>query len=266
MRAAQRPDCRRAKAGNGLSEQDSRPSVGWAKDKRDYNDRLFGTGLRGWFHGGRFRWLRVQIRRRSSAPPSVLEIGCFDGKVLNFIAPSPRRYLGLDANWEGGLDLAKVKWAGFQGAEFRKCQKPEEVPTGERFDVAIVMETLEHLPDDVLDGYIARLREVTDGYLLITSPNEIGPVCFAKQIVKKAFLGGSSFSWADIWNATLGRTERIVRDEHRGFNYRHLIETLRKSFDVESVHGIPFSWAPPYLNFTVGIVLVPKPKERQPAR
>lgn len=248
-----------------MSEQDSRPSVGWAKDKRNYNDRLFGTGLRGWFHGGRFRWLREQIRRRSSMPPSVLEIGCFDGKVLNFIAPAPRRYLGLDANWEGGLDLAKVKWAGFPGAEFRKCQNPEEVPTGERFDVAIVMETLEHLPDDVLDGYIARLREVTDGYLLITSPNEIGPVCFAKQIVKKAVFGGSSFGWADIWNATLGRTERIVRDEHRGFNYRVLIETLRKSFDVESVHGIPFSWVPPYLNFTVGIVLVPKSRHQQSA-
>ncbi|MCC6265352.1 MAG: methyltransferase domain-containing protein [Bryobacterales bacterium] len=203
-----------------------------------------------------------QVRKRSSSPPSVLETGCFDGKVLNFITPTPRRYLGLDANWEGGLDLAKIKWAEFPGAEFRKCQTPEEVPTGERFDVAIVMETLEHLPDDVLDGYIARLREVTDGYLLVTSPNESGPVCFAKQIVKKALLGGSSFSWADIWNATLGLTRRIVRDEHRGFNYRHFIETLRKSFDVVSVQGIPFPWAPPYLNFTVGIVLAPKSKGR----
>lgn len=193
-----------------------------------------------------------------------MEIGCYDGKVLRFISPAPRRYLGLDANWEGGLDLAKTQWADFAGADFQKCEKPDDVPTDERFDVAIVMETLEHLSDEVLEGYIARLRAVTTGYLLVTAPNEIGPVCLCKQIVKKAIFGGSSFSWMDIWNATIGQTQRIVRDEHRGFNYRRLIETLGRSFRVESIHGIPFSWVPPYLNFTVGIVLLPKSQEPKP--
>lgn len=244
------------KAGNALNEQESGASVGWAGDHRGYNERLFGKGLRGWLHSGRFRWLRRHILKRSSTPLAVIEIGCFDGKVLGYI--SPRRYLGLDANWEGGLDLARVRWAELPGVDFQKCETPEQVPTEERFDVAIVMETLEHLPEYVLDGYIERLLQVTDKYLFVTAPNEIGPVCFVKQVAKKLALGGSAFSWRDIWHATLGKTEHIQRDEHRGFNYRKLIERLSRSFDVECVEGIPASWIPAYLNFTVGIVLRPK--------
>jgi hypothetical protein len=241
-----------------LSEPNPDLAFPWAKDTRSYNDRLFGPGLRGWIHRARFRWVATQYEKRSSSPPAVLEIGCFDGKTLDYLDPSPRRYLGLDANHEGGLDIAAKRWAHVRSASFRQCETADQVPTDERFDVSISMETFEHVPDDVLDGYIARLGEVTDGYALITVPNEIGPVCLLKQTAKKLILGGSQFSWSDIWNAALGRSDRIARLDHRGFDYRALIRKLRRSFDVVAVRGIPFPFLPAYLNVTVGIVLTPR--------
>lgn len=230
-------------------------------DDRAYNERLFGPGLRGWVHRSRFHWVATQYRRRNVGPPAVIEIGCFDGKTIDYLEPRPRRYLGLDANHEGGLDIAAKRWADVAWAEFRLCETAEQVPADERFDVALSMETLEHVPEDVLEGYIDRLARITDGYALITVPNEIGPIAFAKQVLKKLFLGGSQFTWRDIVNATLGRTERIERYHHRGFDYRKLVERLRRSFDVVAVRGIPFTFLPAYLNVTVGILLKPRRSE-----
>lgn len=241
-----------------MSERDPELEFPWADDQRAYNERLFGPGFRGWVHRGRFRWVASQYRKRCAAPPAVIEIGCFDGKTIDFLAPPPSRYLGLDANHEGGLEIAATRWAGVEWAEFRHCETAAQMPSGERFDVGLSMETLEHVPEEVLHGYIERLAELTDGFALITVPNEIGPIGLAKQTIKKTLLGGSQFSWSDILNAALHRTERIPRLDHRGFNYRALLKALRRSFDVVAVQGIPFPLLPAYLNVTVGIVLIPR--------
>ncbi len=220
-----------------------------------YNERLFEAGFRGWFHQGRFRWLRERAAEFSREPLRVIELGCFDGKVIQWLPVPPRRYLGFDANWEGGLDQARRKWADFPAAEFRAAKKPEDMETSERFDLAVCMETLEHLTDEQLAGYLDRIAAVTEQRFFVTVPNEIGPVCFVKQALKKVFWGGSIFSWSDMLKSLFGRTDSIVRDEHRGFNYRKLIRVLGQRFEVERVSGIPFGFLPPLFNFTVGIVL-----------
>jgi hypothetical protein len=238
-----------------------RPMIG----NQSYNRRLFGKGLRGWFHGGRFRWLAAQYRQYVGVPAAVVELGCFDGKAIHCFSPSPTRYLGMDANWEGGLDLARESWANSPFAEFREVPVTHAASLEERFDVGLCMETMEHLPDDILDAYIRLFSGNVSRVMFVTVPNEIGPVCALKQIVKKLFFGGSIFSWADIANALLGRTERIARDEHRGFDYRKLVGRLSGEFHVARVDGIPFPFLPAWLNFTVGIVLLPKNAAQEPA-
>ena len=74
-----------------------------------YNQRLFSGGPRAWYHLARFRWIQAEVARRGCRTDSLLELGCFDGKLLDFIQPAPRRYVGFDANWEGGLDLAAAR-------------------------------------------------------------------------------------------------------------------------------------------------------------
>lgn len=76
-----------------------------------YNERLFSRGLRRKLHLARFHWVNAEITRWHGSSRSVLELGCFDGKLIDFLSDKPSRYVGFDANWEGGLDAAKVKWA-----------------------------------------------------------------------------------------------------------------------------------------------------------
>ena len=132
-------------------------------DRNAYNERLFGSSaIRRWHHEARFRWLSHTLRRLGCAPDSVVEVGCFDGKTIGFLPRVPSRYLGCDANWEGGVDLAREAWRGRAGIEFRECRSPGDIRLGgETFDAAICMDTLEHVPPDMLEAYVD-LQNVTN--------------------------------------------------------------------------------------------------------
>jgi SAM-dependent methyltransferase len=190
---------------------------------------------------------------------SVLELGCYDGKLLDYLTPPPARYVGLDANWEGGLDLA---WRNRQtdNHEFRLCREPLEMAlAGEQFDVSVAMETLEHVPPDLVDPYLRELAVATRGYCFVTVPNEIGLLFIAKYLTKR--LRGGDFAAYSAWelvNQTLGRTDRVARDEHKGFDYRRLKSAFTRHFDLVEFSGHPFAWLPAAGNFGIGMIGSPK--------
>ena len=234
------------------------------KRRAGYNERLFSGGLRAKLHMARFFWLRYTIRRLAIEPHSVLELGCYDGRAVEFLPRMPARYLGLDAGWENAMAMAQQRWAGKTGLEFRVCTKPEEMNLqGETFDMAMALETLEHIPPEDLDGYLAHIAHAVKdgGVFLVSVPNEIGPVFAAKHILKVLLVGKPEiYSFREFICQMLGLTDRVARREHKGFHYGKLIRTLRLYFDVRQVQGMPFSFLPPYLNFGVGIVCSPKIK------
>lgn len=220
-----------------------------------YNERLFSSGLRKRLHLARFHWLRRKLPKLQGARTRVIELGCFDGKVLEFLPEAPEYYVGYDANWEDGLAAGRAKWESHPNYHFRVSTSAEEMNLGsDRFDIAIAMETLEHLSEETLRPYLARLRDVTDGYLLVTAPNEKGIVFFVKYLVKAAFGEVERHSLAEFVNATLGRMDRVGRGHHKGFDYDWLRKVVSEYFEVIEVSGIPFSALPPSLNFTVGMV------------
>lgn len=58
-----------------------------------YNKRLFSSGLRKCWHLARFYWLREQLSRNfgvSLQGCSVIELGCFDVKTLDYLPARPR--------------------------------------------------------------------------------------------------------------------------------------------------------------------------------
>jgi cyclopropane fatty-acyl-phospholipid synthase-like methyltransferase len=122
-----------------------------------YNERLFSSGPRKWLHLARFRWLRDSIRRFGIPTRSVFELGCFDGKALDYLPDGyPQRYRGFDTNSEGGLDIARTQWKDHPQFKFNQVQTLEQIDIeGDApYDLAIAMETLEHLPPEQLDAYL----------------------------------------------------------------------------------------------------------------
>lgn len=222
-----------------------------------YNERLFAGGLRARLHLARFQWLREVLIDLNCSYRSVVELGCFDGKLIDLLPEPPEIYMGFDANWEGGLDIAKQRWKGNAERIFKECSRPEDmvIPGGLTFDIAVAMETLEHLHLEVLDGYLQRIVACTRRFVFVTVPNEIGPFLLAKWLVKR-FLSRDAdyYTCAELANATIGRMHKVARKEHKGFDYRRLITHLDTYMEIIRVTGIPFAWLPPSMNFGVGIV------------
>jgi 2-polyprenyl-3-methyl-5-hydroxy-6-metoxy-1,4-benzoquinol methylase len=222
-----------------------------------YNERLFAGGFRSRLHFARFNWFMKQMKTLRCRSECVLELGCFDGKLIGFLPTKPSRYVGFDANWEGGLDLAARRWQSYPNFSFHKASKPDEMSLDkhERFDVAVVMETLEHVPPHLVDGYLHKIAQHLDGYLFVTVPNEKGIVFLAKWMIKKLLTEDvEQYSLAEIVNATLGRMAFVARREHKGFDYSALVKEIDKYFDVIKVSGHPIGFLPGSLCFGIGIV------------
>lgn len=230
------------------------------QDETPYNDRLFSGGLRRRLHLARFIWLNESLSRLNSPHDSILELGCFDGKLIDHLDNPPSRYVGLDADWEDGLSAGQERWADHDGYELRYCISPDEMELGdETFDISVCMETFEHVPPETVDPYLAALSAATRAYLFVTVPNEFGPVFLAKYAAKRVTGGDfQRHTPSELVNCTLGRTALVQRDEHKGFDYRILADQIGRHFDVIEVSGHPIHAIPSQLNFGVGIIAVPK--------
>ena len=227
------------------------------KDGFGYNERLFSGGIRQRLHIARFDWLRRELIELGCSYSSVIELGCFDGKLIALLPVKPMRYAGFDANWEGGLDAAVKRWRAYPEYSFQKVLRASDMSlrNGEVFDIAVVMETFEHIPPELVGDYLAMLSRHLKGYLFVTVPNEKGVVFLAKWLVKKMFGKDSDrYTMTEAINATFGRMHLVSRNEHKGFDYRRLIEQIDNYFDVVKISGHPLSFLPTSFCFGVGIL------------
>jgi len=228
----------------------------------NYNKLLFSGGFRGLLHRMRFEWLRKNLAQTDDAY-SLFELGCFDCRSLKHI-PKPKQYLGADAGWEGGINDAQMTFVNKPWVELVVAQSAHDlVPyANRRFDFSIALETLEHIPDGLLEGYIQFLAKVTKKQLLVTVPVEVGPVFLAKYLAKRSFSSlhngeTDTYTLREVYWATRGKVAHVVRYEHKGFDYRNLVTMLARYFDITKVEGIPFARMP-YYSFQVGIIATPK--------
>lgn len=222
-----------------------------------YNERLFEkAGLRSYFHNSRFKWLNATVDRIGLQTDSVFELGCFDGRLLEHLPVKPKHYVGFDADWEGGLSDARYRLSE-PGLVFEKSESPEDLKklSTNQFDVSVAMETMEHLPPEMVDDYISEISRVTRNSFIITVPNEKGPVFFLKYFSKRLFFGGTQpYTFSEFLNATFGRMHKIQQDDHKGFDYDRLISQISKHFDITKAEAIPFTCLPKWTGFTIGVV------------
>jgi len=227
------------------------------KSEAGYNERLFSGGLRGRLHQARFHWLNESLRRVQAPCSRVVELGCFDGRSIGYLLRKPDHYLGLDANWEGGLDAGRLRWKEDPTVRFELCSTPDTLRQhveGERFDTVLCLETLEHLTPEVAADYVAAIADVATGHFLVTVPNEKGPVFLTKYVVKRCFGDYIRYRPVEIWGALIGRMDLVERNDHKGFDYDDIVRLVGKHFDVVEVSGYPFRRLPRWMNFGVGIV------------
>jgi hypothetical protein len=194
---------------------------------------------------------------------NIVELGCFNGRLVRYLPVGFDSYTGFDANWEGGLDDA-IEYFDDKRLKFLECNSAEDFKCKTGCNVFVSLETLEHLPEKVLDGYLEALEECLDEdcKLLITVPNEIGLIFAIKYLIKRFVMKTPKrYSFYEYWNQIIGRSNFVKRDEHKGFNWRFLARKLSTKFQIVAIEGVQTKLLPTQLNFSVGIVLKKVKKE-----
>lgn len=227
---------------------------------RDYNARLFETPVRRRLHLARFFWLERRLAVLPEPPRRVLELGCFDCRSLDCFRVPPERYVGVDANWEGGLDRARQRFSGDPRVRLVEATRAADVDlTGEAFDLFISFETLQYLHPPELQAWFDLLGRHLRGTLLVVVPNYVGPVFLGRFVGKR--LPGSRWrdcTPAEVLAITVGATGRVKNPPDapipRVFDWRDLLRRMRERFDVIRVDPLPFGGLPLSLSFQIGIV------------
>jgi 2-polyprenyl-3-methyl-5-hydroxy-6-metoxy-1,4-benzoquinol methylase len=106
---------------------------------------------------------------------SLIDIGCGDGRLLREIASQYRgkHLLGIDASARA-IQLAQAMNPGIRYQTIDLLN--ESIP--EKFDVATLIEVIEHIPPDHLPGFMHAAADVLaeNGRLILTVPHENTPV------------------------------------------------------------------------------------------
>ena len=90
------------------------------------------------------------------------------------------------------------------------------------------METLEHVPPEMVEPYLNTLSKHIKGYLFISVPNEKGLFFLIKHILKMIFSKDyPSYKWKEIFFSTVGMMSKVERDEHKGFDYDALVKVIK---------------------------------------
>jgi SAM-dependent methyltransferase len=203
-----------------------------------------------WSHSSRFT---TALRLIDQPGCNLLDYGCGDGTFLAMAADHVAIGHGVDVN-VNQVDDCRSRLAGLDKLTF---SVPEGLAGREYdggFDIITCMETLEHVPEPVVDAVLTDLRRLVapDGRVIISVPVEIGPSFILKQTIRALARqrGNSSYHLTErygAWDAArmlfAGRQTVVPRRAfnvdgtefytHFGFNWRRMRDWVSQYLRVE---------------------------------
>jgi cyclopropane fatty-acyl-phospholipid synthase-like methyltransferase len=115
-------------------------------------------------------YLRLLVERvHQLEPHSLLDVGCGDGRFLGMIGPRVPVRRGVD------LSTSAIRFA----RAFHPDISFDAIDAGaltEPFDLVTSIETLEHIPDDGIGGFLRTLAARSRRHVLISVPTKVQPL------------------------------------------------------------------------------------------
>jgi SAM-dependent methyltransferase len=109
---------------------------------------------------------------KSAGARSVLDVGCGDGRLGSFLHEAAQiNYVGVDIS-EEAISFAQ----GLNPTGHYRCVPLAEV--SEKFDLAAAVEVIEHIPDDILHGFLCDIRCALkpNGVFIVSVPSTVRKV------------------------------------------------------------------------------------------
>lgn len=230
-----------------------------------------------WSHGRRFD-TALELARGFRGQ-RVLDFGSGDGTFLAMLMMSesaPREGVGAELS-ASAVEDCRTRYRAERRLAFAYVDELDTAAHLHHYNAVFCMEVLEHVVD--WSPVLARLSRllVPGGALIISVPIEIGLPVVVKQTVRRVagwrgighYPGTTSYSWRELWSAVFaGPSQHVVRPvfhnvdgptyDHKGFNWKVLLERLKEQFEVDRVLSSPLPALGPGLGTQVWFVARPR--------
>ncbi len=171
-----------------------------------------------------FRDLRF-VKNYVSKDSSVLDFGCGNGRLAEFLEGEYKEYLGLDVS-KNLIKIAKEKHQN-EKTKFQKIRPFEKLsPFYESFDIAFSIAVFHHFPENRYRMERAReiLRTLRPGGLIIVSVWNLWQRKYYKEILKEIFkkiAGSSNLGWGDL-TVSFKENSFVFKRYHHAYTKRSL--------------------------------------------
>lgn len=115
-----------------------------------------------------------QIRRFIPLRGLVVDLGAGPGYLVDRLLQRGVKTMGFDTSPKS-VALMNERFEGNSNFLGAQVSAVDSIPLADASaDIVILVETIEHLSDDVLDGVLSETRRITrpGGYIVVTTPNE----------------------------------------------------------------------------------------------
>jgi SAM-dependent methyltransferase len=215
-----------------------------------------------WLHNIRYKYLIELFDQLQSESPNkqirVVDIGCAHAKTFALLNERYKiSYLGIELD-KAFADTAKARY----GENPNFCIVNDSIENHyeklENVDFLMSLETLEHIPENIVVRLVERIAAANPRYFICSVPNEVGPIVWIKNI--GSFLMGymrhTEYRWSETLNAGLYQLDKVETHGvgHKGFDWRWLAQTIRHNRKITKILSSPFRWLPK--TFSVSIIFI----------
>ncbi len=167
-------------------------------------------------HRKRLRFLLEAIeglraeRGKASADLTMLDVGCGTGIMITLpLASLGYRITGTDVD-EASIETAR-RVNPYPNATFQRGDAGTHLAAGERYDVVIASEVLEHLEDPL--AFLRTLRGLLapGGILILTTPNGYGWFEWEQVLWDDLGLGKVILAWHEQWTRITQRLKAPIK-------------------------------------------------------
>lgn len=233
----------------------------------EYEKNQEFNAVTSWMHSFRYRHivtifseLSVQLNR----PIKVFEIGAGSGKLFSVLNPRFKvEYVGVELQ-PNRVEVAKERYQHYSNFSMICGRAEEHVDTIGATDVIVALETLEHIPENIVVRIVEAISANKPKIFICSVPVEVGPIIWVKN-VGSFFMGYKrykSYTWQETFWAGLYQLDKLrprLYAGHRGFDWRWLAQTISHNMRIVEIRALPITFLP--LSLSPSVMFIAKPRE-----
>jgi hypothetical protein len=185
----------------------------------------------------------------------VVDIGCAHAKTFELLNNRFKiNYVCIELDKDFS-EVAKQRYSTCENFKIINDTIERHYSEFAHADVILALETLEHIPENIVVRIIENISMAKPKAFMCTVPNEVGPILLIKNIglLLTGYMRHKEYKWRETFYAGIFNLDKIETHGtgHKGFDWRWLAQTIRHNMKISKSHSNPFSWLPKTFSFSI---------------